>query len=233
MTPSLNITKACEFLLLGDSHAAAIGRAAREMGIDFAGGPLGSGREFNVGFYRWQGQDLEFKAKRSQELYRKFLEDCAVSSVAELDKPVVCTFGLGLHFFATTENWDIYRDDSGLFADGFLQGPLFADLIAAMAEDAIRFYGDLADRNIRVFAVLPPQRVPDLSEPDVFLAAQEVMMARLKAVGADIIDVRTVACDETGWQKPEFAQQGDPLHGNAAFGRLVLETLLPRMRQAA
>jgi hypothetical protein len=156
---------------MGDSHAGPVGRAARAAGIAFSGGPIGSGRDFNAGFFDLRGDDPVFRDPEIDALYRGFLGELGAAGLGELAVPLVLTFGLSVHFFATTENWQLYRTRTGAFAPGFVSGPLFSAIVRAMARDAIAFYRHARGLGLRVLAVLPPQRVPAMSDPEIFLAA--------------------------------------------------------------
>lgn len=246
-TPSSAIPPRARFLLLGDSHAGPIGRAARAAGIPFQGGPLGAGREFNAGFFDLADGEPVFRKAEAERLYRGFLAELGVPNLAgigippggvplggiplggtPLGIPLVCTFGLSAHFFATRENWRIYRDRDGAFPPGFLASRLFDDIVCAMARDALAFYRHARGLGLRVLAALPPQRVPALSDREVFMAAQEVMQRRLLEMGVEVVDLRAKVAGADGLQREEFSEPDDPIHGNLAFGQLILADLLAR-----
>lgn len=70
-TPYSTTTGRARFLLLGDSHAGAVGRAARAAGLPFAGGPTGSGRDFLGPFFDPRGaDDITFRDAEAERLYR-------------------------------------------------------------------------------------------------------------------------------------------------------------------
>lgn len=226
--PSSTTTAPARFLLLGDSHAGPIGRAATAAGMPFVGGPLGSGRDFNAGFFCLRDGDIVFRDAAVQERHRGFLAELAAAGIGQLPVPLVCTFGLSVHFFATSENWRIYRTADGGFPPGFLASRLFEAVIRAMARDALGFYRHVRGLGLRVLAVLPPQRVPGMADPLVFLAAQETMRAALAALGVEIVDLRSQVTDGAGRQRAAFCEPDDPIHGNLAFGRMIVAELLQR-----
>ncbi|MFE2139501.1 hypothetical protein ACFW9X_41060 [Streptomyces sp. NPDC059466] len=112
-TPYSTTTATARFLLLGDSHAGPLGRAARAAGLPFLGGPIGAGREFNADFFDLRGGDVVFRKEEAERLYRAFLEELGVPGLDRLTIPLVATFGLSAHTLATTENWRVYRDRGG------------------------------------------------------------------------------------------------------------------------
>jgi hypothetical protein len=227
-TPSSTITAPARFLLLGDSHAGPIGRAARAAGIPFQGGPIGAARDFNAEFFDLHGDDPVFREPEADELYRGFLDELGVAGMGQLAVPLVLTFGLSAHFFATIENWQLYRARGGGFVSGFVSGRLFDDIVRAMARDALAFYRHARGLGLRVLAVLPPQRVPGMSDPVIFMAAQETMRTALSALDIEVVDLRARVTDPAGFQRPELCEADDPIHGNLAFGRLILADLLDR-----
>jgi hypothetical protein len=221
-------TTPARFLLLGDSHAGPIGRAAKAAGIAFTGGPIGSGRDFNAGFLELSGGDLVFRKPEAHTYYRGFLDELGLVALSELGVPLVSTFGFNVHTFATTENWQFYRVPGGQFAPRFLTSRLFDEIVRDMARDALAFYRHARDLGLRVLAVLPPQRVPAMSDPQVFLPAQDTMVRTLGALGVELVDLRARVTDASGFQRPELCQADDPIHGNLAFGRLIVTDLLDR-----
>ncbi len=219
-------TGPARFLLLGDSHAGPVGRAAQAAGIPFCGGPIGSGRDFNVNFFDLNGSDPVFRDPEIDKLYRGFLAELGVDGLGGLTVPLVLTFGLSAHFLATAENWQLYRTSTGAFMPGFVSGSLFDAIVTAMIRDAIAFYRHARDLGLRVLAPLPPQRVPVMSDPEIFLAAQETARRSLAELGVEIVDLRDRVTDTSGFQRPELCEAEDPVHGNLAFGRLILADLL-------
>lgn len=219
------------FLLLGDSHAGPVGRAAKAAGIPFTGGPIGAGRDFNAGFLSVLDGELAFTKPEAQQYFRGFLDELGVTGLgglAGLGIPLVSTFGFNVHTFATTENWACYRLPDGEFPAGFLTGRLFDEIIRAMARDALAFYRHARSLGLRVLAVLPPQRVPPMSDPRVFFAAQDSLVRTLEPLGVELVDLRARVTDPSGHQRPELCEPDDPIHANLAFGRLILADLLDR-----
>ncbi|WP_408055346.1 hypothetical protein [Streptomyces paludis] len=231
-TPSLTTTAPARFLLLGDSHAGPIGRAARNAGIPFQGGPIGAGREFTDSFFSVRetpgGTDVVFRSDEAEEHYRRFLKELGADGLSGLGVPLVTTFGFCAHFVALRENWDLYRDRAGAVPPGFLDSPLFDAIVRAAVRDALAFYGRAVGLGLRVLAVLPPQRVPGQSDPAVFMAAQERVRLAVAELGAEIVDLRRRTAGPDGLQRPALCEPDDEIHGNLAFGRIILSELLDR-----
>jgi hypothetical protein len=221
-------TAPARFLLLGDSHAGPVGRAAQAANIPFQGGPIGAGREFTDDFFEPRDHDVVFRKPEADKYYRGFLAGLDVDGLGRLPVPLVSTFGLCAHYVATAENWEIYRVRGGGFAPGFLAGPLFDGIVRAMVRDALAFYRHTLGLGLRVLAVMPPQRVPEHSDPAVFMAAQNTIRSALHALGVEIVDLRARSTGADGFQRPELCEADDSIHGNLAFGRLILAELMSR-----
>ncbi|MFJ5520889.1 hypothetical protein ACIQB4_28050 [Streptomyces griseoluteus] len=224
-------TTTARFLLLGDSHAACVGQAARAANLPFAGGPVGSGRDFLGPFFDAEGTngtEIRFRAPETQRLYRGFLDALGTGRLADLPVPLVCTFGFSAHTVATRQNWDVHRDRRGDLSTPFLRGTLFPALVKAMVRGALAFYGHTAALGLRVVAVMPPQRIPDMSDAQVFHAAQDVVRDEVAARGVEIVDLRARVSDRSGRQHRAFCLPNDTIHGNLAFGRLVVSELIDR-----
>ncbi|MFJ9539247.1 hypothetical protein ACIRPX_18555 [Streptomyces sp. NPDC101225] len=228
----MTTTAPARFLLLGDSHAGPIGRAARQSGIPFQGGPIGAGREFTDRFFTTRdtpgGTDVVFRSDEAEEHYRRFLQELGVDVLAGLGVPLVATFGFCAHFVALRENWDLYRDRSGAVPPGFLAAPLFGAIVRAVVRDALGFYEHAVGLGLRVLAVMPPQRIPGQSDPAVFMAAQERIRLAVSQRGVEVVDLRGRTTGPDGLQRPELCEADDEIHGNLAFGRIVLAELLDR-----
>lgn len=227
-TPSSTTTPPARFLLLGDSHAGPIGKAAEAARIPFRGGPIGAGREFTDDFFEPRAGDVVFGKPEAEQFYRKFLGEFGIAALGELPVPLVTTFGFAAHFVATTENWSLYRRRDNTFEPGFLSSSLFDAIVTTMVRDALAFYRHTRALGLRVLAVLPPQRVPPLSDPEVFLAAQETIRRAVAALDIEVIDLRARITDASGFQRRELCQADDQIHGNTAWGRIVLRELLDR-----
>ena len=231
-TQSLTTTAPARFLLLGDSHAGPIGRAAQKAGIPFQGGPIGAGREFTDSFFTTRDtpgrRDVVFQSGEAEEHYRRFLKELGVDALPGLGIPLVATFGFCAHFVALRELWDLYRDRSGAVPPGFLATPLFGAIVRAAVRDALAFYEHSVGLGLRVLAVMPPQRVPGQSDPAVFMAAQEHIRLAVTELGVEVVDLRRRTTGPDGLQRPELCEADDEIHGNLAFGRIILAELLDR-----
>lgn len=227
-TSSSTTTAPARFLLLGDSHTAAVGKAAEAAGVPFRGGPLGAGRDFTASFFGTAGADVVFHDPEAEQLYRDFLTGTGAGTLGELTVPLVATFGFAVHFMATRHNWYPHRRPDGSFPPGYLTSDVFAAVVRACVADALAFYRLATGLGVRVLAVLPPQRIPRQSDAEVFFAAQECVRAAVAGTGAEIVDVRPRTTGPDGTQMVRFCKPNDEIHGNPAFGRIVLSDLIAR-----
>jgi hypothetical protein len=223
--PSSTTTAPARFLMLGDSHLGPLGRAAKAARISFQGGPIGAGRDFFDDFFTAQEHDIVFHVPEMERYFRGFLDELDITCLDELAIPLVSTIGFSTHFVATQHNWIYYRGAAGYPAD-FLSSPLFEDIVVTMAAPALSFYRQMRAFNLRVVAVLPAQRVPGQSDPVIFVAAQDVVRQHVAKIGIEIVDLRDRIIDETGFQRRELSEENDEIHGNLAWGRIVLSELL-------
>lgn len=223
--PSSTTTAPARFLLLGDSHVGPVGRAAQAAKIPFHGGPIGAGRDFFDDFFTASERDIVFNAPEMQQYARRFLDELSISCWGDLSVPLVSTIGFSLHFLAAQHNWIYYREPTG-YPAGFLSSRLFEDIVVTMAAPALSFYRHIRQFKLRALAVLPPQRVPNHSDPAVFMAAQDVVLHHVAELGIEIVDLRDRIVDATGFQRSELCEKDDEIHGNVAWGRIVLSELL-------
>jgi hypothetical protein len=202
--------------------------------VSFSGGPLGSALEFYSSFCAACEGDIKFHEPEAQSLYRSipdaqyrtFLTELGIARLGELPVPLVTTFGFSAHLLAYKESWQIYRDCDGGIPPGFLASRLFVDIIRAMSSGALDFYRYVRGLGLRVLGVMAPQLVPATCEQAIFMSGQEIVAQAVDELGVEVIDIRARTTDEHGRQRPEFCEPGSPVHGNLAFGRLIVDELL-------
>jgi len=222
---SSTTTAPARFLLLGDSHVGPLGRATMAARIPHSGGPLGAGRDFFGAFFSAEEDDIVFRLPHMDHCFRGFLTELNIDRVADLDVPLISTVGFAPHFMATTQNWTLYRSTVVEWEE-FLSSSLFGDIVMAMLAPALAFYRQLCAFGLRVVAVMPPQRVPMQADADVFMAAQNIIGQCVAEIGVEVVDPRSRIIDETGFQRKELCEVNDEIHGNLAWGRIVLSELL-------
>ena len=211
-----------DFILLGDSHASAIGSAARSSGLNFAGGPLASGRDFYVPFCERSRGAIRFLTDDMNALHQQLCDMTGLDNLVSSELPLLCTIGSGFHIAATTALWSTFMGQQGDPEAGFLESALFHEMCMALFEPALQFYTILRDAGRRIAFVLPPQRCPETSHWRIMLAFQAKAIESLEALDCSIIDTRATT-SQNGRQRDGFCKANDPIHGNDAFGAVVLQ----------
>ena len=217
------IMKKAEFALIGDSHAGAIGKAAREAGLGFEGGPLGSAREFYGGFFEAVESGVSFKSPDTEEMHRELCTLLKVGNLCDVDIPILSTIGSGFHVPATSALWEVFQGTPGCFEAQFQESGLFDEICQKLMAPMLDFHRCLIERSASIYFVLPPQRVPETSSSVVLQLFQTRAADALSATGCKIIDTRLVTSDSDGWQLREYCKDNDPLHANTAFGVEILK----------
>lgn len=221
------------FLLIGDSHAGAIGEAARARGLAFCGGPIGSGRDFFAPFFVVRDGDPVFRDEDAERLYRGFLEALSVGSLAQVGVPLLSTIGSSLHFPGVSESWRLHAPPGEDPSDAFFASPLFERIAEAVLAEMLAFHRHARVCGLRTLFALAPQRRPETAMKRACLALQDIAVDRLRAIGVEIVDCRATTADAAGDQLAEFSETGDPIHGNLAFGAHVLDRALELLAENA
>ncbi len=199
-----------EFFLIGDSHAVAIGEAAAQANRPFRGGPLGAGRTLEEPFFDIDGDRLILTHPVCEPVADRFAD------LLTYQGPVLSTMGYnGLRLVEQFADW---RAKTGLQASAAAFDQSVLDTRAAI----VALTRAMTDRGIAVFAAPSPPRMPPEHKPGVD-RYERVFGDALRAAGATVLDIRSATCDGAGFLRPEFARDGDPTHGNAAFGAAVLD----------
>lgn len=211
-----------DFALIGDSHAGAIGRAARARELRFQGGPMASAKSFYSDFFEVGTKALFFTDSDVQEMHNELCRLLEIPNLEALTVPLISTIGSGFHVPATNAIWASFRNPASEFDAGFLNSDLCAAICDRMLSPMCTFHEHLIQQGITVQFVLPPQRVPETSDQQIHAMVQSRASATLADIGCTIIDVRKRTCDINGQQLPSYCEEKDPLHANIAMGEIVL-----------
>ncbi|MDY7522581.1 hypothetical protein [Sphingomonas sp. 10B4] len=215
--------------LIGDSHALAIKAAALDRGLMLHGGMIDGGRNVNIGFHDRIGDEVRFRKPEHQALFETYLAAAGVTSLRDFRGPVLCLFGMNIHYLSRAEIWSEFSIAHG--GERHLSQAVTRLATLAMIEGAIQFYKDLIDMGCTVLCPLPPRRSPTAdtnSIPSVFRALEGVVIDLISATGARVIDHRHWSLDPEGRLKAEYAfpDPADDVHGSLLFGhRLIDQTL--------
>ena len=173
-------------------------------------------------FCEYEDSKIRFQSDDMQELHQQLCQMIGTDNLLSTDLPILCTIGSGFHVAATKALWGSFKNDQGDFDAGFLQSTLFDEICKGLLEPSLQFYKALRDTGCAVQFALPPQRCPDTSDIRVMQAVQAHSILRLQDLGCGIIDTRaTTSLD--GQQRDDFCKANDPIHGNEAFGAVILK----------
>ncbi|MBV9991530.1 MAG: hypothetical protein JOZ72_09575 [Alphaproteobacteria bacterium] len=212
------------FFLFGDSHAGVLLRTAKSMDLDFAGGSIMAGLHMNDMFFEVRDGRFRMLTEMGRErLATRFNEAGLQGDLLALDMPFLCTLGFNTHNFVGSfaeSNFAI----QGSKGKWFVSSACFAAMVSGLRRGCFAFYAALREAGKDVYAVRSPQRFDARQEP-VWKAYEDVVVARLTAMGVNIVDVRSETTDARGVLRPEFAspESDDKVHANADYARIVLE----------
>lgn len=216
--------------LFGDSHGRILSRAAAQIGLKMAGGFIASGRTLNDAvFHDLVEGDVRFRDADTQSTYRAMLDAAGKSSLAALNQPVLCLFGMNLHYLARDEVWNGFAATPD--APGqFLSRDVMHATLRAQIAGALAFYYDLTALGLPVFSALPPRRTEDTglgTRADIFRVLEDMAMTEITAAGATVIDHRSWSLGPDDKLRSEYAAEGDQVHGSLSFGCRLLKEALP------
>jgi hypothetical protein len=215
--------------LLGDSHATAIRNAAKSRGVRLFGGMLDGGRNLHLTFYLRTEGDFVFLNDQVETLYRNYLLEAGVSRISELEMPVLCLFGMNIHYLSRQDVWSGF--DIGTNGDGrFLSHSVVSETVRNMIPGALQFYRDLAAIGFKTYSALPPRRTPTSDTktlPAIFRGLEDVLLGEIGQLGVHVLDHRGWSLDREGQLKSEYAHPDprDDVHGSELFGKRLLEQL--------
>jgi hypothetical protein len=222
-----------DFLLLGDSHAGALKRAAEALNVSFTGGNLMAGKEMNDYFFRIDGNQFVLTSESASRLLAGYLRKGKLGqNLLDIEVPLLSTVGFNTHNFESA-----FRNQ-GLTIDAaenkrFISAACFEAVVDGARRGALEFYRALRQADRIVYAVLSPQRFAP-EKAAVCRAFEVVMVRRLLALGVGIIDVRAETTDGEGVLLSKFEPEKteDWVHANGDFGAIVIkkfrETLAAR-----
>lgn len=202
-----------KLFLVGDSHAAVLGRAARRAGYQVSGGPLAGGRCFEDPFFTIEGDRLVISARFNAAHIARF------DDLLCFDGPILSTLGFNAHRFGALMGEHMRQVGCQDWRE-LLSERAFAASVLDLQAHVLALYRALVERNRQVWAVHSPQR-PYGTTMDLHRAAEEVMIDAVASIGVGLIDVRHEVMSD-GHLRAEYAAPDDPVHGSDAFGDLVI-----------
>ncbi len=203
-----------EFFLIGDSHAVALGDAAREAGRDFKGGPLGTGRDLEQPFFRVENNRFVLTSAKAKELKTSF------ESLLTFPGPILCSVGFNAVRFAKDMREYLQAQGCTDWREAISE-QAFRSCVINSRQVAIDFYQVLAKHQRSVWFVPSPQLGPSKLLP-LLHDFETVLIPEVEATGARLIDVRDKVSfsDET---RQLYERSKNDAHGNTQYGELVLD----------
>ncbi len=202
--------------LVGDSNAVAIGLAARAAGRAIRGGPVGIGLDLEQPFFRVENGDFLLLGAKRAHLVDEFRD------LLRHDGPILSTAGFNALRFARRLD-DFTAAQGAAHWSEVISEQVMCQLIRDTRAEVLALYKLLNDHGRRVYFLHSPQRGPAQYLPTLReLEARLVPM--VQQTGARLIDIRDRITGPDG-PCPEYAQPGDPAHGNARMGALALDAL--------
>lgn len=211
-----------EFFLLGDSHAVAIGQAARAEGRVLSGGPIGIGQMLEGDFYNVENGRFHLAAAPSAVVRDSY------AGLLEFPGPILCTLGFNSRRFAVVMHEFLAAQGAAHWTE-VLSRQAFVQCVRDARSGALGLYRLLAAHERDVYFVPSPQRVPP-GLRQCLLDFEAVLIRDVAATGARLVDVR----DRLGLEAaddilPRYRNPNDNSHGSPAYGQLVL-TEFDRLR---
>lgn len=205
------------FSLVGDCHAARIGRIARARGLRFYGGPLGNGRALEGPFFDLR--DGAFVLREPPP------SNPDVADLLRHDVPMLSTLGFNTDRIARRlyrSHHEVQDLDATALSDAVIR-----QVVLDFKPGTLAFYRAAADHGLAVHAVRSPQRFLD-AWFDLALRLEDALVALLEELGVTFVDVRGETTDRQGRLRPEYfsEREDDDTHANDAWAGLVLDRFL-------
>jgi hypothetical protein len=209
-----------KFFIFGDSHAGNLGRSAKSLGLDFAGGSIMAGIYLNDPFFKIEDRTFKMLSDLGVERLSKRLDDAGLGpNFLDLDMPILSTVGFNTNNFATLfQKKNLAIGDSRV--GQLISDACFEAVVEGSRNGALEFYRAMTRAGKSIFAVLSPQRF-DRAPFAACQAFEEIMSRRMTEIGVRIVDVRAETTDNRGILLPEYESE-DPVHANQAYGAIVL-----------
>lgn len=202
--------------VVGDSNAVALGAAARAAGRPFRGGPLGSGRNLEMPFYRIEQGDFVLTGQSRAPLVDEY------RSLLRHDGPILSCVGFNSHRLAGQLHGYCAGQGAAHWSE-LWSDQVMRQLVADSRAVALTFYRDLAAHDRKVYFIHSPQRVPPHLVP-LLRDIEQRLIPLVQATGARLVDVRAQIAGDAGLL-PQYAHPGDKVHANAAMGAVALAAL--------
>lgn len=216
-----------EVFLIGDSHTIALRKSFVASGWKVFGGGVLNGHTFESPFFEQNEGKVRFIDEHAQNLFANALREAGVSTLGDLEIPIVTTIGFASYRLAHI----LSGADRGMVADEApsWSNAVMAEAVATTRRYALAFYKTLPAK--LTYAVHSPQKAPEQIIPKLRYV-EDVFVEMLAPLGVNIIDVRDRTTEPNGTLKSKYftAREGDKVHANRAYGAVVVDALIAQLR---
>lgn len=215
-----------DVLIIGDSHAKALQQGCERIGIRtmHAGFSGRNWHEGNIGYHKKTG--LWMRRAWAQKKFSDMREQLGVDTLAEPGVPILFSIGFHLGRLVPPFGWNghtVLSENAAATEDRMIVSKAFL-------EDYIEAYRSAHFKLIRQFArrtALTVVAPPHSFDRENYAAFRDVISDRIRACGATLYDPKDDLTDDTGLL-PDTLLEADGIHGNADYGRRIIEVLLDK-----
>lgn len=202
------------FFLVGDSHAVAIGAAARAQGRSFKGGPLGQGRLLETSFYTVEDRNFFLGPQFPEDWRHSF------KGLLTYPGPILSTVGFNSTRFARDMGKHLTKNGKKEWS-ALMTRQVFDQCVLDTRTYAVEFYRLLKHHGRQVYFVSSPQRAP-VGVRNILFDCESILIPNIEATGARHVDVRKKLGAQGNDIDLKFRRLGDVSHANEAYGAVVL-----------
>lgn len=233
-------------LLMGDSHSVALADAARERGFPLLGGMIAAAPGLKHGDYDVLAAALAgggkpaSRERRPPRLMVRYAQVTGLTSLAGFEGRCVVSLGQAAPHIFNSQDWRKW--DFGHPADPqrhYLSRAALTAIAESLVAPSLEFVSRLVADGMLLAAIDGPPPTPDHRASRALGATKihalaEIYKAPMRALlarhGIPLIAATDIA-DADGYLLPEYSR-GDHIHGNAAYGALLLDRILELLPEA-
>ena len=209
-------------VLLGDSHAIAIGNGIRRQCNDLAlyGNQLPMGRGWIQNFHTG-GHPLQFSVPEAQKKLESFVKPAGFSAENILDINLPMIFSLtAIESLRYHPGWNDHSPFD-LPRRQFISHQAFEEMVCDHYKHVLHFFRLLAEAGKTVVNVLSPgPRANDSRRGELQMLISEVLKREHATLGIPLVDVASATCDQNGVLLERYwvANEKDIIHANHLWG---------------
>jgi len=223
-------------LITGDSHTGALYRGLKEMrasgsvSAEIVVRPLGGGHLLPTPFFRDAGDHAAVVDPNYRQAFERLPPEGAGYDAIGLSMPL---WPMRLLHQMNWGKWSLSEEIEGRRP---VSHAVFREMVMADQKYVLLLAELLQRCGLEVFAVSAPtlfrdhnslKRLPPAHGLKIFQTYRAIICAELDARKVDIIDIPPQCLDDEGFMKQDYRHEDpkDEHHGNAAFGRLMMQAV--------